>query len=90
MTKCTDIQKTLGGDSLKNPIQFIKYLNIDCEDGILEGSLWSAHGETPSEWTNITLLYRTPNHDVMCAWYDEELEEGNGSVFIGHWNDGVV
>ncbi len=61
----------------------IEFLN--CFNG--EG-LSSAHA-FPSDYANVTLLskgYGVNAKDVMLAWDTVET----GSIYIGHWNDGVV
>lgn len=49
------------------------------------------HHLLPEEYEYIELicLNYCDNYDLMFA-YDEPDNRGNGALYIGHWNDGVV
>lgn len=73
----------LGQESKKKPIKLIKYLHKDL---YFEPSLRSAN-----DWENIELICRNYGYnklDLMYAYPNNSRE--NGTLYIGHFNDGII
>lgn len=46
----------------------------------------------PHEWDNVSILCRKSDndkYDIMIAW-DNDSNEEQRAVYLGHWNDGVI
>lgn len=85
MTKLTTLAELLQEEpkqevAKKKPIEFKSYLQVDGEIG--------KDCVKPTEWDNILLIEKDygEDFDLMLAW--DEL--GFATLFLGHWNDGVV
>lgn len=82
MTKCIVLQNEQM-EKKKTPITFDKCLGAELR---IEDA-----GVDPDEYGYIELICQNyiENKDLMYA-YDNPMSRGSGSLFIGHWNDGVV
>lgn len=70
----------LGGEQKKKPIEFVKVIRG-------HGSILDAE-YTPKAYDKVRLISRD-SMDVIAAW-DEGRDITRVSVYLGHWNDGVV
>jgi len=80
-TKCIVLGQEKKEKELKK-IEFVKHLN--------EGSKFEMSYFKPNAWENIELIscsYTEEGMDLIFA-YDED--RNRGSLYLGHWNDGVV
>ena len=82
-TKVTIIGSNEASTQLK-PIEFTSYWAGGADIG-------RAAANAASDWNYIDLICRnyTFNEDLMFA-YDDPNHRGNGVLYIGHFNDGVV
>jgi hypothetical protein len=65
----------------KKPIEFVKYFN---------GDKAIATRDSPCIFENVILLeknYFSDDYDLMWAYGENP---NDGSLYLGHWNDGVV
>jgi hypothetical protein len=71
----------------KKPIEFVGYLKVNFK--------FSKVGETeieqPSKWENIELICKDycDGFDLMLA-YDDSDSRGDGTLYKGYFNDGIV
>ena len=86
MTKIIILGENIGDQKPTKPIEFCFYL--DACMGIV-----STEGDSgkPDKWGNIELISEDYDgeHDLMFAW-DECDGRSEGTLYIGHFNDGVV
>lgn len=81
MTKVSVFGQTEKKEKELKPIELIKWID---SNGMLVHS-----GCRNEEWQNIVLLSRRDMLDLDVIWcYDEN--PNTGTIYLGHWNDGVV
>jgi len=81
MTKVSVFGQEAEQEKKKKPIEFVKYLNGDEVEQC---------PSPPSDYENLVLLeknYYCIGFDLMWAHNDSP---NDGTLYLGHWNDGVV
>lgn len=85
MTKAFVFGASKKNESRKK-IEFLYYLHE--YKGAME--VCNVQSDTPSIWDNVMLLSRASGrreYDIIFAW-NKNLNEG--TLYLGHWNDGIV
>lgn len=84
-TKCIVLGERKLQPKKKNPIQFLRFLNVS-------GRMQTNLDYVPSTYNNIELIssnYTETGLDLMFA-YDDDRNAPSAILVLGHWNDGVV
>lgn len=71
----------------KKPIEFVSFLNDKMELVI------ATKYRSPNKYKNIELIsrkYSDDGLDLMFAYDDDRNDEHSATLFVGHFNDGVV
>lgn len=86
MTKVIILGEAQGAEPEKKKIEFVKYLGKHVDH-------FSDDVSKPSVYDNIVLLtkYYREGMDLMFAFNNNyNRERGNGVLYLGYFNDGVV
>ena len=80
MTKCIVIGENLQQKQLPKRIEFCLFL---------DGQEFDTVTTRPKEWEYIELISHNGEFDVRWV-YDNPENRDDGTLYLGHWNDGVI